>query len=375
MLVYMGVEVMRKNWTRKDKIRIAKKAGLVVGGITIGSTKASIHMIENTRGMFYRKKDFDDLFNTIKEQAKEYQHIMNTIDQVSLDSNKKKELLIDSLGLASSSIISRLCGWHVPDDFQKAYELTYPDKAATMELRDAIEQLDDDQMMGFVNGIKGKLFELKYLDYLNDGHLPDGYHATLATTSTQPGWDIAITDETGQINDVIQLKATESAEYIQHALERYPYINIVTTDEVYSEVTMGDMANHLINSGISNDELTEYVQTHFMAISDTGHEFFLPSMIPYAIIAYSVAKKKELSDYKKGKEFGRRSLISYVCHTLGIAVGAFTHAWWLVPVTSVSLRLANHYGNKKYTAYQELKRYVKTNQRVLKRYQKIISSL
>lgn len=90
MLVYMGVEVMRKNWTRKDKIRIAKKAGLVVGGITIGSTKASIHMIENTRGMFYRKKDFDDLFNTIKEQAKEYQHIMNTIDQVSLDSNKKK---------------------------------------------------------------------------------------------------------------------------------------------------------------------------------------------------------------------------------------------------------------------------------------------
>lgn len=102
-------------------------------------------MIENTRGMFYRKKDFDDLFNTIKEQAKEYQHIMNTIDQVSLDSNKKKELLIDSLGLASSSIISRLCGWHVPDDFQKAYELTYPDKAATMELRDAIEQLDDDQ--------------------------------------------------------------------------------------------------------------------------------------------------------------------------------------------------------------------------------------
>lgn len=366
---------MRKNWTRKDKIRIAKKAGLVVGGITIGSTKASIHMIENTRGMFYRKKDFDDLFNTIKEQAKEYQQIMNTIDQVSLDSNKKKELLIDSLGLASSSIISRLCGWHVPNDFQKAYELTYPDKAATMELRDAIEQLDDDQMMGFVNGIKGKLFELKYLEYLNDGHLPDGYHATLATTSTQPGWDIAITDETGQINDVIQLKATESAEYIQHALERYPYINIVTTDEVYSEVTMGDMANHLINSGISNYELTEYVQTHFMAMSDTGHEFFLPSMIPYAIIAYSVAKKKELSDYKKGKEFGRRSLISYVCHTLGIAVGAFTHTWWLVPVTSVSLRLSNHYGNKKYTAYQELKRYVKTNQRVLKRYQKIITNL
>ena len=107
-----------------------------------------------------------------------------------------------------------------------------------------------------------------------------------------------------------------------------------------------------------------------MAGADVGHESFLPSIIPYPIIAYSVAKQKELSDYKKGKEFGRRSLLSYVCHVLGITVGAFTHTWWLIPVTSVGLRIANHQGAKKYEAYQALARYAKYNRRVLHRYTK-----
>lgn len=34
---------------------------------------------------------------------------------------------------------------------------------------------------------------------------------------------------------------------------RWTYIDIVSTEEVYSEVTMGDMAEHVINSGISNE--------------------------------------------------------------------------------------------------------------------------
>ncbi len=99
------------------------------------------------------------------------------------------------------------------------------------------------------------MFELSYAEYLNDGHLPEGFHAELASSANQPGWDIAIVDEEGQIAEALQLKAAESADYISHALERYPYIDVVTTEEVYSHATMGDMAEHVINSGISNEEL------------------------------------------------------------------------------------------------------------------------
>ena len=364
---------MRRKWETKDKIKMAKKAGSLAGGLAVGASKASVSLFTNTRGLFYRQKDFEALFDEMQSQAREYQQLTQRLNEARLSEDKKKELLMDSLGLASGSFLSRLLSWHVPSDLQQDYELAYPDKAAAMSLHEAAAKMDEEQLMGFTNGIKGKLFELRYTDYLNDGHLPAGYHAELANSATQPGWDIAILDDAGRMDEALQLKATESADYIEHAFERYPYINIVSTDEVYSQVTMGDMADHLINSGISNEELTDYVHSHVLAMSDTGHEFFLPSLIPYAIIAYSVARKKEMSDYKKGKEFGRRSLISYVCHTLGIAVGAFTHTWWLVPVTSVGLRLAHHYGNKKYEAYQSLKKYVKTNRHVLKKYRKIIA--
>lgn len=80
--------------------------------------------------------------------------------------------------------------------------------------------------------------------------------------------------------------------------------------------------------------------------------------------------KKICLSIRREKEFGRRSLLSYVCHVLGVTVGAFTHTWWLIPVTSVGLRLANRHGAKKYAAYRSLARYARNNDRVLHRYAK-----
>lgn len=117
-------------------------------------------------------------------------------------------------------------------------------------------------------------------------------------------------------------------------------------------------------------ELTQYVQDTVMVGADVSHESFLPSIIPYAIIAYSVAKQKDLSEYKKGKEFGRRSLLSTSVTRLGVTVGAFTHTWWLIPVTSVGLRLYQSSRCQKYAAYRSLALYARNNERVLHRYAK-----
>ncbi len=146
-----------------------------------------------------------------------------------------------------------------------------------------------------------------------------GFHAELAMSSNQPGWDIAIVDAYGQIADALQLKATESAEYISHALERYPYIDVVTTEEVYSHATMGDIVEHVINSGNSNDEMSDFVQEQVLnAREDVSSDFF-PSIILYANIAFSVAINEKKTDYEKGKDVVR-------CSTLpGGSAAAFTH--------------------------------------------------
>lgn len=77
-------------------------------------------------------------------------------------------------------------------------------------MEDIIENYDDAELTGIVNGIKGKLFELRYVDYLNDGHIPDGYQAILAESATNPGWDIAVLGADDSVAEEIQLKATDS---------------------------------------------------------------------------------------------------------------------------------------------------------------------
>ncbi len=345
-----------------------KKMAKLAGGVVVGAAKGSVGMVRNVRGLTYRQRDFDMLIARLREQSLEYQDIQHLMAKSQLKGETKRDMILDSIGLSLPNFWQRLLGWKIPDDLQQAYELAYPDKAADMDFRSAIESMDENQLEGFVNGLKGKLFEIRYTDYLNDGHLPAGCHAEMAQSATQPGWDIAIYNSDGSINDVLQLKATESAQYIENAFERYPHIDIVSTDEVYSQVTMGDMSAHLIDSGISNEELSQYVLEHVDAAEAVQSDSLFPSVIPYILIAYSVSRKVELSDYRKGNEFGRRSVLSYVCHALGVTAAVFTHTWWLAPVTSVSLRLANHYGEKRSLAYQSLKRAVNTNETVLKRY-------
>ena len=95
-----------------------------------------------------------------------------------------------------------------------------------------------EELAGFVNGWKGKLFEVDVRDRLNAGewvgdlHLEPSQTAQLAASATQPGWDLAIYDSHGAVVDQLQLKATDSLAYVKHALEQYPGIHVLTTAEV-----------------------------------------------------------------------------------------------------------------------------------------------
>ena len=324
-----------------------------IGGTVVSVVSTTAGLIGDTRALLYTDKDFARLYTMMKGQAVEY-----------ADLHKKISPVMGFLG--------QLFGWQVPEELQRAYSLACPDLAAQTSLQHAVQSMNDVQLNGFANLLKGKLFELRYAEYLNDGHLPEGFHAELAASANQAGWDIAIINEQGQIDELLQLKATESADYISHALERYPYIDVVTTEEVYSHATMGDMADHLINSGISNDELSDFVQEQILNAQDDVSSDFFPSIIPYAIIAFSVAMDDKKTDYQKGKDFGRRSTLSYVCHSLGVAAAAFTHTWWLAPVVSIGSRASLGYGHRRKVEYQRLKDYVLQNDSVLQKMRKFV---
>lgn len=121
-----------------------------------------------------------------------------------------------------------------------------------------------DEWSGIINAAKGKYFEYLVADRLNDGQavgdvvLPEGYHAVVADSINQPGWDLRILDDHGRLDQYLQLKATDSASYIHHALERYPDIKILAS----SEVATGLDGHHMIlDAGISEDQLHAAVET------------------------------------------------------------------------------------------------------------------
>lgn len=55
----------------------------------------------------------------------------------------------------------------------KAFHLQYPNEESLVDLMRS--NSGHRQVEGIVNAVKGKLFEVEYVDHLNDGNLPHGF--------------------------------------------------------------------------------------------------------------------------------------------------------------------------------------------------------
>ena len=338
-------------WEHKEEI-----AGGIVGG-----AKGVYHMGQNIYGATIRDTGFEKRLEKLKEQSEEYRTICSRL----CDKLSQKDMLLDSLGISASVIHGYYHIDYIPEEVEEAYKAAYPIKSQTDNLRDIIEDADDTELAGLISGTKGKLFEMRYVDFLNDGHLPDGYEAVLAESATNPGWDIAILDNNGITVNELQMKATDSVDYIKTALERYPDIDIVTTEEVYNSVVMHEFADQVINSGISNEELTSVV-TETLESDSVDMDWGLP-VIPMLLIGYSVYKKEGLSSFEKGTEFGDRYIQSYISYIAGGAVAVISNTWWLGLIASMGTKVFSKYGRVKFNKAKSLDRTISLNEKILKK--------
>jgi hypothetical protein len=158
---------------------------------------------------------------------------------------------------------------------------------------------------GIVQAVKGKLFEVEYVNWLNDGHLPDGATAELASSPTQEGWDIEIRDSHHHVIDHLQLKATESLSYIKEALAAHPEIDVITTHEVFQHLDGSGLEDHVTASDISNNDLTQHLREQVHAV-DMTPEFELP------LLAFGIIAVQSILQYRSGTvsaiEASRRAL-------------------------------------------------------------------
>lgn len=275
---------------------------------------------------------------------------------------RRKDELLDLLVVGGITLAQALRDpASVPADVERAFDLAYPDLTLTESFSDAVNRMSSDELLGLVSGVKGKLFELELVDHLNSGGLPDGFHADLAQSATQAGWDIQITDAQGHVSELLQAKATESAQYVKEALERYPDIDVTTTTEVHAQLLAMGLAQDVHNSGISEAVLQAKVE----AASHAGGAFdasdLVPSSLGLAVIALSVFMNKDGATLREqGAAFGARSAKAGGASAVGKLAMVATQTWWLGLIAGVGSSWLASRGQGKREQYEALREALET---------------
>jgi len=358
----------KKVWGRRKQIAkvvtgVSKHLGVVGVGGLIGTAETTYDTFSR---VLYTDKRISELKHTIKEQAREYNSIIS-----------EKDTLVDS-GIIGGALIADMLTdkTDVPQEIEEAYQRAYPGLAEKHNFGEALAHYESpDELQGFLSGVKGKLFELKYVDELNSGKLPDGFQAFIADSPTQEGWDIGITGPNDELAEVFQLKATDSLEYVKKAMDAYPDIDIVTTSELESQILMhaaelGDVAP--VVSGIPNEELITMLDSAHSSASD-GID--MPDLkfpvIALALIAFSAYSKADVSIYRRSYSFGERASKSMIAYGVGGIIAGVTNIWWLGLVAAIFTCYIAGDGRKKRLISKKLKKIVKSNERVIRKYKEL----
>jgi hypothetical protein len=319
----------------------------VTGSAVWGGVRGGGELVYDLTSLkLYSRDRLEELKRIIEEQSRRYSSL--------LDRNGHA---VDTLAVGGELLADMLRSGRVPEDVQAAYRSAYPDLAHRMDFGEAVTNYHGQHLVGFLNPVKGKLFEIKYADWLNDGHLPDGYHATLAPCTNQPGWDLAISGPDGHVAQLLQLKASDSVTYVRHAMEQYPDIQVVTTDEVYSKLALHGAAH----APLENAGLTE----HVAGAADAGHIHmdFTPPLISLALIAFTTYRAEDLSVYAKARQFGERGTKSYLTYLLGGTAAVLAQNWWLGILAGMGSRWLAGRGRRQRELYRHLEEMVRLNER------------
>jgi hypothetical protein len=257
------------------------------------------------------------------------------------------EELLDIAVLSGYSISDILSGKVTDDDIDprvlEAFGKQYPNAGHFISFIRSHEG-NARAINGIVSAVKGKLFELEYLDWLNQGHLPSGAVAELANSPTQPGWDIVIKDAHGHPIEYLQLKATESIGYIRQAFAAHPNIDVVTTREVFARIAdmdKSELHQHVVDGHFLNGHLEGHVQSGIDGAEMTP-EFEFP------LLAFGIIAVQSLKGYVEGKTSSKDAIRSganrawrtLVCRAAAYVSVIVSHEPLVGLPTSVLTRLA-----------------------------------
>jgi len=158
--------------------------------------------------------------------------------------------------------------------------------------------MDEHQIEGVVSNTKGVLHEMEFVRLENEDG--DAIHAALYPDTNHPGTDVMFVDNaTGQTWGV-QLKATDTASYVQNWIDSHPGDHIVVTSELADRMGLPDshMTNHALT--VRTEDVVDKL-VHTDHDSDIWHYFPLMSAASLSFVVWGLWQR-----YRRGEiDFGR----------------------------------------------------------------------
>jgi len=166
------------------------------------------------------------------------------------------------------------------------------ENADLTELGDYLSSMDQEQLKGLANNIKGIYHELKYVESINMQE--NGFYAEVFEDTNHPGADVILKDsESNQIINEVQLKATDSSFYVTEHIKKYPDIEVITTSEV------AEYMDDVKSSGISNVEITNAVNEQFDQVADLSTQAQLGDAVATSGLLSAALRASEVISGKK----------------------------------------------------------------------------
>ncbi len=240
----------------------------------------------------------------------------------------------------------------VTPQMREAFSLAFPDKDI-----EALADYSPQELEGIVSAWKGKLFEVIVRDQLNAGewvgdiYLREGQQAVLAEAANQPGWDLQILNADGTVAQELQIKATESLSYVKEALERFPHIDVITTEEVGSILSENFTDVH--TAGISNEQLEQAIREPMTSLFDTGWEEVFETVLPFLPwVIITVGEGRHVLVRRKSLERAFSDVLERSIKT-GVAIGAGAAAAFLFDagIVSIPVTIATRLGIDRYQTF------------------------
>lgn len=181
-------------------------------------------------------------------------------------------------------------------------------------VREYLNGMSKDQIGGVVSNVKGILHEMKFVRVENsDG---DGVTAAMFPETNHKGFDVVLTDEKTGESWENQLKTTDSADYVQGWMSKYPDGEILVSEEVASEL-------NLSSSGFSNEEITVRVETFVDRLVLTDTNAYIWGLFPTLTLLSVSLVVIELYRRFRCDEITHDQFRSMSLHATGVKAGKF----------------------------------------------------